>query len=84
MRKRQDISTRRSRDEKLRDKEQEQLLKVLQTSIDDYSSYQNQLVFKIIETFLQFSVHGNVHMGGIKLFRIKLLCLSWNINQHTS
>ncbi|CAH2001729.1 unnamed protein product [Acanthoscelides obtectus] len=36
----------------------------------------NQLVFKIIQTFSQFSIHGNVHMGGIKLFRIKLLCLS--------
>ncbi|CAH1990019.1 unnamed protein product [Acanthoscelides obtectus] len=36
----------------------------------------NQLVFKIIQTFSQFSVHGNVHMGGLKLFRIKLLGLS--------
>ncbi|CAH1966833.1 unnamed protein product [Acanthoscelides obtectus] len=38
MTKRQDISNRRSRDEKLRDKEQDQLLKALQTCIDDYSS----------------------------------------------
>ncbi|CAH1960496.1 unnamed protein product [Acanthoscelides obtectus] len=45
MTKRQDISSRRSRDEKLRDKEQEQLLKALQTSIDDYSSYRKSTCF---------------------------------------
>ncbi|CAH1963897.1 unnamed protein product [Acanthoscelides obtectus] len=52
MTKRQDISSRRSRDEKLRDKEQEQLLKALQTSIDDYSSYQKSTCFQNYSDFL--------------------------------
>ncbi|CAH1956148.1 unnamed protein product [Acanthoscelides obtectus] len=45
MTKRQDIASRRSRDEKLRDKEQEHLLKAVQSSIDDYSSYPKSTSF---------------------------------------
>ncbi|CAH1990864.1 unnamed protein product [Acanthoscelides obtectus] len=52
MTKRQDISSRRSRDEKLRDKEQEQLLKAPQTGIDDYSSYQKLTCFQNYSDFL--------------------------------
>ncbi|CAH1971906.1 unnamed protein product [Acanthoscelides obtectus] len=52
MTKRQDISSRRSRDEKLREKEQEQLLKALQTSIDDYSSFQKSTCFQNYSEFL--------------------------------
>ncbi|CAH1962526.1 unnamed protein product [Acanthoscelides obtectus] len=29
-----------------------------------YPPIKNQVVFKIIQTFSQFSVHGNVHMDG--------------------
>ncbi|CAH1956398.1 unnamed protein product [Acanthoscelides obtectus] len=53
MTKRQDIiSSRRSQDDKLRDKEQEQLLKALQRSIDDYSSYQKSTSFQNYSDFL--------------------------------
>ncbi|CAH2011676.1 unnamed protein product [Acanthoscelides obtectus] len=50
MTKRQDISSRRSRDEKLKDKEQE--LKALQTSIGDYSCYQKSTCFQNYSDFL--------------------------------
>ncbi|CAH1983539.1 unnamed protein product [Acanthoscelides obtectus] len=49
MTKSQDISSGRSRDEKLRDKEQ--LLKALQTSINDYSSYQKSTCFQNYSDF---------------------------------
>ncbi|CAH1977651.1 unnamed protein product [Acanthoscelides obtectus] len=52
MTKRQEISSRRSRDEKLKDKEQEHLLKALQSSIDDYSSYQKSTCLQNYSDFL--------------------------------
>ncbi|CAH1966659.1 unnamed protein product [Acanthoscelides obtectus] len=52
MTKRQDISSRRSRDEKLRDKEQEQLLKAQQSSIDGNSSYPKSTSFQNYSDFL--------------------------------
>ncbi|CAH2007777.1 unnamed protein product [Acanthoscelides obtectus] len=83
MTKRQDISSRRSRDEKLRDKEQEQLLKALQTSIDDCSSYQKSTCFQNYSDFLTIFSSWQCPYGLQKIDQDKVTLFKY-INQHPS